>query len=74
MDSIDARFTFVTYLCVVKERVVPRLRSGRILSLSKDSRFYKPRETVYINFFSLLVETTGIEPVTSSLQSWRSPN
>ena len=38
MDLLDARFTFVTYLCVVKERVV---------------RFINGRKLVYINLFCL---------------------
>ena len=36
--------------------------------------FIKVAKLYIKNSFSKLVETTGIEPVTSSLQSWRSPN
>ena len=57
---IDARFTYLLLLLlwIVKERVTDFYKTGQI----------------YIYQFCQLVETTGIEPVTSSLQSWRSPN
>ena len=57
----DARFTFVTLLI-------------NVLSKNESPLFIKTAKLIYQNRTLCLVETTGIEPVTSSLQSWRSPN